>query len=128
MTSEGPAAGTSEISVALDDLHLLDTEGVAAFVVDLNALSTPPPFYIDVEGRFLQQGGSAWLRYRGSMRFAFTSETFLVQGHGAALPDYVRAEEAEGRLVLLGQRADRLLIYGFDPSAEDEDEGEEDDE
>ncbi len=124
MTSEAPAAGTSEISVALDDLHVLDCEGVAAFVIDLNALGTPP-FYIDVEGRFLRQGGSAWLRYRRSMRFVFTSGTFLLQGHGAALPDYVRAEEAEGRLVLFGERAGRLLIYGFDPSAEDEDDGEE---
>lgn len=127
MTSEALAAGTGEISAALDDLYVLDSEGVAAFVIDLNSLDAPPPFYIDVKGPFLRQGGSAWVRYRGSVRFAFTSETFLLQGHGAVLPDYVRAEEAEGRLVLFGERDDRLLIYGFDPNAEDEDDREEGD-
>ncbi len=110
MTNE--TAATSEaLSVDFGDLYVLDTEDVEVFVLDLNGRDEVPPFYIDVDGR----------------RFAFTAATFLLVGHGAALPDYVRAEEAEGRLALFGERDDRLLIYSHDPNAaveDDEEEGE----
>lgn len=110
MTNE-TAAASAALSVGFGELYVLDTEDVEVFVLDLNGREAAPPFYIDVEGR----------------RFAFTAATFLLNGHGASLPDYVRAEEAEGRLALFGERDDRLLIYSHDPNAEveeDEEEGE----
>ncbi len=111
MTNETVVASAA-LSVGFGELYVLDTEDVEVFVLDLNGRDAAPPFYIDVDGR----------------RFTFTAATFLLRGHGAALPDYVRAEEAEGRLALFGERDDRLLIYGHDPSAEvddeDDDEGE----
>jgi hypothetical protein len=106
MTSETVVDDATAVTVTFDDLYVLDTEDVEVFVLDLNARDEPPPFYIDVDGR----------------RFGFMASTFLLRGHGAALPDYVQAEEAEGRLVLFGERDDRLLVYGHDPSAEDEEE------
>ncbi len=110
MTNEAVVA-SSALSAGFSDLYVLDTEDVEAFVIDLNGRDAAPPFYVDVDGR----------------RFTFTAATFLLSGHGAALPDYVRAEEAEGRLVLFGEREDRLLIYGHDPNAEVEDGEEGDD-
>lgn len=109
MTNEAVVA-SSALSAGFGELYVLDTEGVEVFVLDLNGRDTAPPFYIDVDGR----------------RFTFTAATFLLRGHGAALPDYVRAEEAEGRLALFGERDDRLLIYSHDPNAavEDDEEGE----
>ena len=107
MTNETVIASAA-LSVDFAELYVLDTEDVEAFVLDLNGREEPPPFYIDVDGR----------------RFTFTAATFLLSGHGASLPDHVRAEEAEGRLVLFGERDDRLLIYSHDPTVAVEDEGE----
>ncbi len=105
---------TTAITVTFDDLYVLtaeDTEGdVDVFVLNMNEAPAPPPYYITVADR----------------RFALTGETFLVRGHGAALPRYVRAEESEGRLAMLVEREERLLAYVHDPVAEaEEDEAEE---
>lgn len=108
MTNETVVASAA-LSVDFGELYVLDTEDVEAFVLDLNGREEPPPFYIDVDGR----------------RFTFTAATFLLSGHGASLPDHVRAEEAEGRLVLFGERDDRLLIYSHDPTVVVEDSEEE---
>ena len=47
-----------------------------------------------------------------------------MNGHGAQLPEYLTAEEAEGRLTLLVERDDRYLVYSHDPNAPDDDEDE----
>ena len=45
------------------------------------------------------------------------------QRHGAALPGWVREEEAAGHLVLFVERGPRLMCYVHDPAAvEDDDE------
>ncbi len=96
-------------AVEFEDLFVLSTDGVDIFVLNLNEDDAPPPFYVDV----------------GDRRFSFTSTTYLVKGHGAQLPEFVTAEEAEGRLVLLVERDERYLVYSHDPNAPDEDDEEE---
>lgn len=109
MTSD-TAEQATELTVGFDDLFVLSTDGVDAFVLNWNEAENPPPFYIDVGGR----------------RFAFTADTYLVRGHGADLPRYLTAEEAEGRLALLVERDGRYLVYSHDPNAPEDDEDDED--
>ena len=101
---------SNALSVGFDDLTVLSTAGVDVFVLDLDPERYPdvPPYYVEVEGR----------------RFAFTATTFLQQGHGANLPNYVREQEAEGKLVLLVERMERYYAYVHDPNAVEEDEEE----
>jgi hypothetical protein len=114
MTSEMAAEASTdeeqatELAVGFDDLFVLSTGGVDAFVLNWNESETAPPFYVDV----------------GDRRFAFTSDTYLVTGHGAQLPEFLSAEEAEGRLTLLVEREGRYLVYSHDPNAPEDDEAE----
>jgi len=89
-----------------DDFQLLETGDVDTFLIDFNELPTAPPYFIDVDGR----------------RFALQRDTFLVRGHGATLPDWLREQDAADRLVLLAERGTRYLIYIHDPNAEEEDD------
>jgi hypothetical protein len=104
MTDEHATA----ITVTFDDLYVLtseDAEGeVDVFVLNWNEEPLPPPFYVTVSDR----------------RFALSGLTFLVRGHGAALPRWVREEEAAGHLTMFVEREDRLLAYVHDPEAENE--------
>ena len=97
---------TEPPAVGFDDLDVLSTEGVDVFVLDLSEQPDVPPYYVTVAGR----------------RFAFTATTFLVQGHGANLPEYVQEQEAAGNLVLFVQRGERYYAYLHDPNAIEEDE------
>jgi hypothetical protein len=99
-------AGT-EIAVTFDDMTVLSEEGVDVFVLNWNDEEDPPPYYVDV----------------GDRRFAFSSSTFQVNGHGPWLPGQLREHEAEGRIPLLVERDDRYYLYLHDP-----DEGAEEDE
>ena len=103
-------ADPTAISLTFDDLFVLSTEGVDAFVYDMAESPVPPPYYITVDDR----------------RFALSGVSFLESGHGAVLPDWVRAEEAAGRLVLFVRRGGRLMGYVHDPAAvaDDEDDDE----
>jgi hypothetical protein len=107
---EATHAEATALTVTFDDLYVLtseDPEGeVDLFALNWNEQPGLPPYYITVAER----------------RFAFTGATYLVRGHGAGLPRFVRGEEAEGRLVMLVEREDRLLVYVHDPAAEAEDE------
>ena len=105
MTSETSEQAT-ELTIAFEDLFVLSTGGVDAFVLNWNEHEVPPPYFIDVAGR----------------RFSFTAATYLVTGHGAQLPEYLSAEEAEGRLALLVERDGRYLVYSHDPNAQDDSE------
>ncbi len=96
----------SELAVTFDDMTVLTEGGSDVFVVNLNESDEPPPYYVEVAGR----------------RFSFEGATFLIQGHSAVMPEWVREHEAEGRLVLLGEREDRYLRYVHDPAEEVEDE------
>lgn len=103
---------TKVMTLGFNDLYIVSTGGVDVFALNLNNWEGPPPFYLNVEGR----------------EFALQpSNTYLVTGHGAGLPTWIQAEEAEGRLTVLAERAGRYLVYSHDTTAvdeEDEDEGE----
>ena len=52
------------------------------------------------------------------------SNTHLVSGHGAQLPNWITNEESEGRLTILVERNERYLVYIHDTLAIDEDDDE----
>lgn len=95
-------ADSTEVTLTFEDSYVLSTEDVDAFAFNWNDEPEPPPYYVNVDGH----------------RFSYTGLTFLVRGHGAELPDWVKENEAEGRLVLFVERGTRLLAYVFDPSAD----------
>lgn len=97
-----------EVEVGFDDLSVLSEEDVHVFLLNWNLEESPPPYYLDVDGR----------------RFAYTGSTLLIKGYGASTRRVVQEHEAEGRLVLFVERGGRYLIYAHDPAAEDEDEEE----
>ncbi len=107
--TEQAAADPTSITLAFDDLFVLSTGDVDAFVYDMAEATDPPPYYITIDDR----------------RFALTGLTFLEQGHGAVLPRWVREEEAAGHLVMFVRRNERLMGYVFDPAVAAEDEGDE---
>ncbi len=94
-----------QIEVGFGDLMVIsDDSGVDVFALNWNEPPVPPPFFIVVAGR----------------RFRFTGKTFLLRGYGATLASFVQEQEAEGRLVLLVERDNRLYIYLHDPAVEAE--------
>lgn len=101
------AVDPTSITLTFDDLFVLATGGVEVFAYDMGTAPAPPPFYMTVDGR----------------RFQFTGATFLEKGHGAALPRWVREEEAAGRLAMFVRRNARLLAYIHDPAEAEDDEG-----
>lgn len=103
-------ADSTALELGFDDLTVLSTGGVDVFVYNMNEGTEVPPYYITLAGR----------------RFHFTGASYLEQGHGAELPEWVREEEAAGRLAIFVQRDERLLVYSFDPTVvEDDDEDDE---
>ena len=102
-------ADPTATTLVFDDLFVLSTGEVDAFVYDMADSPTPPPYSITVDDR----------------RFALGGLTFLESGHGAVLPRWVREEEAAGRLVMFVRRNERLMGYVFDPAAAGDDEGDE---
>ena len=109
---EPEAVTATEIEVTFDDLTVLSEEEIDVFVLNWNDGEDPPPYYVDLEGR----------------RFAFTSTTLLLVGHRAVLADYVREQQAEGRIPLLVERDERYYLYLHDPNegAEEDEEAAED--
>lgn len=106
--AETMTADPTAITLTFDDLFVLSTGDVDAFVFDMAEATVPPPYYITVEGR----------------RFALTGTTFLESGHGAVLPRWVREQEAEGHLAMFVRRNERLLAYVHDPAVSEDEEGE----
>lgn len=94
-----------EIAITFDDMGVISEDDLDVFLYNWNLELQPPPYYITVEGR----------------RFAFTGQTLLIKGHGAALRRAVHEHEAEGRLAILVERNGRYLIYAHDPNATDDD-------
>ena len=103
------AADTTAITLTFDDLFVLSTGDIDAFVYDMAEATAPPPYYIEVDGK----------------RFAYTGTTFLEHGHGAVLPRWVREEEAAGHLAMFVRRNERLLGYAYDPAAADDEDADE---
>ena len=101
----------SELAVTFDEMTVLSEGGADVFIVNLNDYEDTPPYYIDAGGH----------------RFHFDGATFLIKGHSAVMPQWVHENEAEGRLVILGERDERYLRYVYDPADEAEDEEEEGD-
>ena len=100
---------TKVMSLRFSDLYIVATGGVDVFALNLNRWEEAPPFYLDVEGR----------------RFVLQPHnTHLVNGHGAQLPQWIEAEESEGRLTVLGEREGRYLVYSHDTLAVDEEDDE----
>lgn len=106
--AETMTADPTAITLTFDDLFVLSTGAVDAFVYDMAEATVPPPYYITVDGR----------------RFALTGTTFLESGHGAVLPRWVQEQEAEGHLAMFVRRNERLLAYVHDPAASEDEEGE----
>ena len=102
MTTETTDAHETSVELSIEDMYVLTADDVDAFAVDWNAYPSPPPYYVTVDGK----------------RFAYVGETYLVRGYGAELPDWVRAEDALGHLVMFVERDDRLLAYSYDPAAD----------
>lgn len=101
---------TKTMTLTFSDLYLVSTEGGDVFALNLNEWDHPPPFYLDIEGRL----------------FAMQpSNTYLVTGYGARLPEFIQSEEAEGRLTVLVEREGRYLAYSHDTAALDEDDEDE---
>ena len=108
MTTDSMTDTTSS-TLTFEDLCVLFTGEVEAFVYDMAEAAVPPPYYITVSGR----------------RFALSGMTFLEHGHGAVLPRWVTGEEAEGHLVMFVRRNERLLGYVHDPAAPIDEDGDE---
>ena len=106
--AETMTADPTAITLTFDDLFVLSSGDIDVFAYDMGEAPVAPPYYITVDGR----------------RFRFTGTTFLEKGHGAALPSWVREEEAAGRLALFVRRRERLLAYLHDPAEAEDDEGE----
>jgi len=107
MTTEAvEAPHETTVELTFEDMYVLTAEDVDAFAVNWNEHPSPPPFYVIVDGK----------------KFAYVGQTYLVRGYGAELPEWVKAEDAEGHLVLFVEREGRLLAYSYDPAAEDEEE------
>ena len=102
-------AETKAMPIAFESLHVVSTGGVDVFALNLNQWPHPPPFYLEIDSRL----------------FALqASNTYLVTGYGAALPQWIAAEEEEGRLTVLAERDDRYLVYSHDTRAIDDEEDE----
>lgn len=98
------------MTLGFSDLYVVSTDGVDVFALNLNTWEGTPPYYLNVEGR----------------EFSLQpSNTYLVTGHGAELPTWLQAEEAEGHLTVLAERGGRYLVYSHDTTAVDEDDEEE---
>lgn len=101
MVEQTAMADPTERTLTFGDMYVLATGGVEVFVYDMADEPDPPPYFINVAGR----------------RFAYTGDTYLQDGHGAVLPEWVRQEEEAGRLVMFVLRHERLLAYLHDPAA-----------
>lgn len=107
MTTDAPEmAHPTSVELSFADMYVLTADDVDAFAVNWNDEPSPPPYYVIVDGK----------------KFAFVGQTYLVRGYGAELPDWVKAEDEAGHLVLFVEREDRLLAYSYDPSAEAEED------
>ena len=96
----------SSLAVGFDDMTVLSEGGVEVFLLNLDAQEEPPPYYVDVNDR----------------RFHLGSDSFLIFGHSASLPRFVREHEEAGQLVLVVERGGRYLTYLHDPAAADEED------
>ena len=101
---------TKTLDITFNDLNILSTGGVDVLVLNLNEWNSDIPFYLEIDQRL----------------FALQpSNTHLVSGHGAQLPNWITNEESEGRLTILVERNERYLVYIHDTLAIDEDEDDE---
>ena len=100
---------TKTLDITFNDLNILSTGGVDVLVLNLNEWNSDIPFYLEIDQRL----------------FALQpSNTHLVSGHGAQLPNWITNEELEGRLTILVERNERYLVYIHDTLAIEEDDDE----
>ena len=98
---------TKTLDITFNDLNILSTGGVDVLVLNLNEWDNDVPFYLEIDQRL----------------FALQpSNTHLVSGHGAQLPNWITNEESEGRLTILVERNERYLVYIHDTLAVEEDD------
>ena len=101
---------TKTLDITFNDLNILSTGGVDVLVLNLNEWDNDIPFYLDIDERI----------------FALQpSNTYLVSGHGAQLPNWITDEESEDRLTILVERNERYLVYSHDTLATDDDDSSE---
>ena len=102
---------TKTLDITFNDLNILSTGGVDVLVLNLNEWNSDIPFYLEIDQRL----------------FALQpSNTHLVSGHGAQLPNWITNEESEGRLTILVERNERYLVYIHDTLAVEEDDDDDD--
>ena len=98
---------TKTLDITFNDLNILSTGGIDVLVLNLNECNHDIPFYLDIDQRL----------------FAMQpSNTYLVSGHGAQLPNWITNEESEGRLTILVERNERYLVYSHDTLAIEDEE------
>ena len=101
---------TKTLEITFNNLNILSTGGVDVLVLNLNEWNNDIPFYLEIDQRL----------------FALQpSNTHLVSGHGAQLPNWITNEELEGRLTILVERNERYLVYIHDTLAIEEDDDDE---
>jgi len=101
---------TKTLDITFNNLNILSTGGVDVLVLNLNEWNNDIPFYLEIDQRL----------------FALQpSNTHLVSGHGAQLPNWITNEELEGRLTILVERNERYLVYIHDTLAIEEDDDDE---
>lgn len=96
----------TRLEVEFADLYVLATGGVDVFVLNWNEEPSPPPFTIFVSGN----------------QFSYQGHTYLVNGHGAILPQWVAEQELAGKLVMFVEREGRLMAYATVTEDESEEE------
>ncbi len=106
MTTDHSTTDTTQLKVDFADLYLISTGGVDVFALNWNRMDAPPPYSISVSEN----------------EFSYQSHTYLVNGHGAILPQWVEQMETEGRLTMFIERDGRLLAYASEPTTEASDE------
>ena len=106
MTTEQSTTDHTQLTIDFGDLFLISTGGIDVFALNWNQMDVPPPYNLSVSEN----------------EFSYQGHTYLVNGHGAILPQWVQQIETEDRLAMFIERDGRLLAYASEPIADESDE------
>lgn len=102
MTTEPSTTDSTQLTVDFSELFLISTGGIDVFALNWNQMDAPPPYSLSISEN----------------EFSYQGHTYLVNGHGAILPQWVQQTETENRLAMFVERDGRLLAYASEPTAE----------
>ena len=106
MSKEQSTTNYTQLTIDFADLFLISTGGIDVFALNWNQMDVPPPYNLSVSEN----------------EFSYQGHTYLVNGHGAILPQWVEQIEAEDRLAMFIERDGRLLAYASEPISAESDE------